>query len=492
VNNLKDFSNNDVLDLLFEPKNVLIYDAKPKVAFFVDGFIRQGYNLDNLYLVSTEVEELIGIKCLKSIDDVPVDSIDLVILSVRRDDLVKELSNLLSRKKISFIHIFTAGTGEFDEKGAQIEKEIKDILNSYPFTRSIGPNCMGLYCPKGKIAYYSSFPTENGDIGLIFQSGDLHSKMVKYSSRRYNLRFSKGVSVGNCVDIQISEFLRYLNDDNDTKVICVYFEGLPVLHKNEGKRLLEILKNMKKPVLFMRGGRTERGQAAVLTHTGSLASRDNIWKAIFKQTSIIDVPPSLDELIDYTYLFSTHLQNYKKRNKEVKYPKSKNVLVVLWSGGFGILATDILTDLGLDLPMISGKKLDALKQVYPIRVGSLANPLDVPWIVSSKVYLELCKAAIDDTIDLVLVVTDAWRDLDGDRFNNFYNNLLGIKKHVESLDKIFVIILPQYPSESRKMLSSKLKNDGFFVYKSIESAARSFLKLHEYGKKRKIALWQEN
>jgi acetyl-CoA synthetase (ADP-forming) len=477
---------------LFKPKNVLIYDAKPKISFFVDGFIRQGYDLENLYLVSTKVEELLGIKCVKSVEDVPVDSIDLVILSVRRDDLIKELSNLLSRKKIKFIHIFTAGTGEFDEKGLKIERKIKEILNAYPSTRSIGPNCMGLYCPHGKIAYYSSFPIESGDVGLIFQSGDLHSKMVKFGARRYNLRYSKGVSVGNCVDIQVSEFLHYLNNDNETQVICVYFEGLPVLQKNEGRRLLEVLKNMKKPVLFMRGGRTERGQAAVLTHTGSLASKGNIWRAIFKQTPIIDVPPSLDELIDYTYLFSTHIQNYKERKKEVEYPKSRNVLVVLWSGGFGILATDLLTELGLNLPIISGKKLDALKQIYPIRIGSLSNPLDMPWIISSKVYLEVCKAAIDDTIDLVLVVTDAWRTLDDDKFTNFYSNLLGIRKHVESLDKIFVIILPQYPSKSREILSNKLKSDGFFVYDSIESAAKSFLKLYEYGKKRKVDLWPEN
>ena len=472
-------------DRLFKPKNVLIYDFNPKISFFVEGFIRQGYKLENLYLVSTKVDELLGIKCLKSIEDVPTDSIDLVILSVRRDNLVKELTSILSRKIIKFVHIFTAGTGEFDDKGAKIEREIKGLLYSYPSTRIIGPNCMGLYCPRGKIAYYSSFPTEYGDIGLIFQSGDLHSKMVKFSSRRYNLKFSKGVSVGNCVDIQVSEFLQYFNKDIETKVICVYFEGLPVLHKNEGKKLLETLKKMKKPVLFMRGGRTERGQAAVLTHTGSLASKDNIWKAIFKQTPIIEVPPSLDELIDYTYLFSTNIKNYQERKLDVKYPKSKNVLVVLWSGGFGILATDILTGLGLNLPIISGKKLDNLKKIYPIRIGSLENPLDMPWIITNKVYLEVCKAAIDETIDLILVVTDAWKDLDSDRFQKFYDNLLGIRKHSELLGKIFVIILPQYPSESRKKLSIKLKIDGFLVYESIESAAKSFLKLYEYGKKRK-------
>ena len=109
----------------------------------------------------------------------------------------------------------------------------------------------------------------------------------------------------------------------------------------------------------------------------------------------------------------------------------------------------------------------------------------MPWIVSNIVYLEVCKAAIDDDIDFVMLVTDAWRDLEEKRFENYYNNLLGIKSHVESIDKTFVIILPDYPSESRKKFHAKLTKDGFLVYPSIERAAKSFLKLHEYGKKRK-------
>ncbi|MFX1446624.1 MAG: hypothetical protein ACFFCG_00645 [Promethearchaeota archaeon] len=481
-------NRNEVISFerLFKPKTVLIYKAQPKISFFIEGFLRQGFNIDKLYLISSKEDKLSGIKCYESIEDVPIDTIDLLILSVRRDILVASLTEILSKKKISFIHIFTAGTGEFDDEGIKIEGRIKEILENYPSTRSIGPNCMGLYCPQGKIAYYSSFPLESGDIALIFQSGDLHSKAIKFGSRRYNLRFSKGVSIGNCIDIQISELLEYFNQDVETDIICVYFEGLPVLYKNEGKRLLRILKSMKKPVLFMRGGKTERGQKAVLTHTGSLASKDSIWKAIFNQTPIIEVPPSLDELIDYMYIFSKHIQRFKALDKIVTYPTNKNALVILWSGGFGILATDILTELGLNLPLFEGKKLEKLNEIYPIKIGSLANPLDVPWIVSSDVYLRVSKAAIDGDIDFVMIVTDAWKDLEETRFKNYYNNLLGIKSHVESLDRTFVIILPYYPSESRKNFHAKLINDGFLVYPSIERAAKSFLKLYEYGKKRDL------
>jgi len=471
---------------LFKPKNVLIYKADMKVSFFIEGFLRQGFNLENLYLVSSKEDKLLGMKCYKSIEDVPIDTIDLLILSVRRDILVTSLIEILSKKKINFIHIFTAGTGEFDEEGTKIEGRIKKILEDNPNTRSIGPNCMGLYCPQGKIAYYSSFPLESGDIALIFQSGDLHSKAIKFGSRRYNLRFSKGVSIGNCIDIQISELLEYFNKDMETDIVSVYFEGLSVLYKNEGKILLKVLKSMKKPVLFMRGGKTERGQKAVLTHTGSLATKDSIWKAIFNQTPIIEVPPSLDELIDYMYIFSKHIQRFKALDRIVKYQTNKTALVILWSGGFGILATDILTELGLNLPLFEGTKLKKLNEIYPIKIGSLANPLDVPWIVSSDIYLRVSKAAIDDDIDFVMIVTDAWKDLEEERFKNYYNNLVGIKAHTESLDKIFVIILPYYPSESRKKFHAKLINDGFLVYPSIERAAKSFLKLYEYGKKRNI------
>ncbi|MFW9937039.1 MAG: CoA-binding protein, partial [Candidatus Thorarchaeota archaeon] len=241
-------------EFLFKPKTVLIYEAKSKISFFIDGFTRQGYNVDNLYLISPTEESLLGIKCYKKIDEVPLDSIDLVILSVKRDFLVPKLEELLKRKHVKFIHIFTAGTGESDDIGIRIERDIKKILDNYENTRAIGPNCMGIYCPKGKIAYYSSFPPESGNISLIFQSGDLHSKMIKFGSRRYHLLFSKGVSIGNCVDIQISELLQYYNDDEETDLICVYFEGISTMYIKEGRKLFSILKTMKKPTLFMRGG----------------------------------------------------------------------------------------------------------------------------------------------------------------------------------------------------------------------------------------------
>ncbi|MFW9948577.1 MAG: hypothetical protein ACFFKA_00455 [Candidatus Thorarchaeota archaeon] len=126
-----------------------------------------------------------------------------------------------------------------------------------------------------------------------------------------------------------------------------------------------------------------------------------------------------------------------------------------------------------------------LKRIYPIKIGSLANPFDLPWVTSDKVFLEVCRAAIDDSIDFVLIESDAWKDLDGERFKGYFNNILGIKKHVESQNKVFAIILHEYPSESRSVFYEMLIKNDFLVYPTMESAAKSFLKLYEYGRKAK-------
>ncbi|MFX1469568.1 MAG: CoA-binding protein [Promethearchaeota archaeon] len=471
------------LEKLFKPKNVAIFKVKQRISFFVEGFIRQGFDLEKLYLISSKEKEILGVKCYNTIEDIPEDTIDLLILSVRRELLIESIEYILSIKKVRFIHIFTAGTGEFDDLGIEIERTLKKLLDKYKHTRAIGPNCMGLYSPRGKTAYYSSFPVEIGNIGLIFQSGDLHSKMIKFGSRKHNLRFSIGISIGNCIDIQVSEILEYFNEDIETDVICVYFEGISLFHEHEGKKLLNVLKKMKKPVLFMRGGKTSRGQKAVLTHTGALATKNDIWRAIYKQTTIIEVPSSLEELIDYAYLFSKYISRFRKLNKDVIFPKNKRALVVLWSGGFGILATDTLTQLGIELPLFEGEALDKLNRIFPIRVGSLSNPFDIPWITHRKEVVDICKAAIDENIDLIIIETDSWRDMESERFKGYYNNLNELRDYVESLNKLFIIILHQYPSKSLEKFHQKLIDDNFIVYPTIEAAAKAFLKLFEFSKK---------
>ncbi|TFG22814.1 MAG: hypothetical protein EU529_09420 [Promethearchaeota archaeon] len=474
----------DSLDALFKPRNVAIFEASEKLWYFMMGFTQLNYDKNKLYLISQSKDELFGLKCYKSLEDVPEDTIDLLILSVGRHRIVDSLKQLLHQKVIKTIHIFTAGMGESDKDGVEIEKEVFKILNENK-TRAIGPNCMGVYSTKGHLAYEPLFPVKPGNISLVFQSGDLHSQTIRLGSIRHDLRFSKGVSVGNCVDLQVSDFLEYYNQDEDTDLVLVYFEGINALHKNEGKKLLNTLRGMRKPVLFMNGGKTERAQVAARTHTGSISTNQKIWKAIYEQTPIIEVPTSLDDMIDYAYLFYNYINRNKSTKKEIKYPDGKNVLVILWSGGFGITATNTLTELGLNVPYFEGEILEKLRKIYPVKIGSLSNPLDLPWISSSQTYLEISKVAVKENIHLLLLLTDAWEDLEEEGyFKRYYNNLLEIKELTESLNKVFILILPEYPGRRRKKYYNKLTKNGFIVYPSFRRAAKSFRALYEYGRKR--------
>ena len=475
------------LDILFKPRNVVIYRASEKIDYFLEGYTEQNFDKDKLYLVNSELDEVFGLKCVKSIEDIPEDTIDLLILSIGRDRVINELKNLLSKKRVNIIHIFTAGMGESDEKGKDIENEMLGILNDKRYnTRAIGPNCMDVYCPEGYLAYEPAFPTKPGNISFVFQSGDLHSQTIRIGARRYGLKYSKGASIGNCLDLQISDFLNYYNEDSDTDIIGVYFEGFSRHHADEGRKLFQTLKTMNKPVLFINGGNTERAQKAVLSHTGSISSDKRIWDAIVKQAPIINVPTSMDDMIDYLYLFSTYFERFKKKgvnSKDIMYPKGKNVLLILWSGGFGIIDTNMLIESGLNVPYFDGSILEKLREIYPIKIGSLANPLDIPYITSTEKYYDVASTAISENIDVTMIETDSWGDFDSDFFKGRYNNMLKIKEFTETHNKILIIILPQYPNPDRDRYHKMLMEDGFIVYPSVRRAGKSFLALYEYGKK---------
>ncbi len=478
------------LDFLFKPRNVAIYEAKKKISYFINGFIKIGFDLNNLFLISYTEKEISGIKCYNSINEISSDSIDLLILAVKREHIIDSMKEILSLKKVNFIHIFTAGTGEADEQGKEIENQIKEILDeTNGKTRAIGPNCMGAYCPKGKNAYHPLFPREPGNIGLIFHSGDLHTKTIIYGSMRHNLRFSKGVSVGNCVDLQFSDFLNYYNNDDETDIIGVYFEGFSKYQNSQGKRILNALKSIIKPVLFLRGGKSQRAKTAVLTHTGSMGSDEKMWQALFKQTHVIDVGNCLDDMIDHAYLFYKYYKKQEKGFKEkghIKFPSSKNALVILWSGGLGILDTDILIEMGINLPYFEGEIKKKLQKIYPLKVGSLSNPLDLPWIARTDKYVEICKAAISENIDLVIIESDAYSNIKSPEFKTYYNNICQIKDFTESLNKLFMIILPEYPARNRHKFYNQLIKEGFIVFPSMKRAAKAYLAIYNYGQRLKV------
>jgi hypothetical protein len=112
----------------------------------------------------------------------------------------------------------------------------------------------------------------------------------------------------------------------------------------------------------------------------------------------------------------------------------------------------------------------------------------LPWIANTKPFLDLSKAAISEDIDLVILESDSWNNMEGKNFKGYYSNLLNIKEYVESLDKMVIIILHEYPDSNRDALYDMLIRDGFIVFGDLRRAANSYLALYEYGKKVNIRL----
>ncbi|MHA1650719.1 MAG: CoA-binding protein, partial [Candidatus Helarchaeota archaeon] len=328
-------SINNHMDKLFYPRSIAIIEAASKREWQVLGIKNLNYQ-GNLYLVSKNEEEIAGIKCYQDISDLP-DKIDHAIIVVKRDRLRETILQCIE-KKFYTLHIFTAGGAEFDEEGIKIEREIYEIIKKSDM-RVIGPNCMGIYSPEGKISYGPEFSKKVGKVSFVSQSGDLTTQYILRSN--YNgVFFSKVASIGNSIDLTISDFINYFNADEKTEIIGVYFEGFPRFQEKEGLKFWNALKNVKKPLLLLRGGISHQGKRAAVSHTGTLAANDRIWDAIYKQTRALRVE-TFEELVDSTLAFNL-CQNL--------YPKVKSIVLITWSGGKAVIATDQLVRLGIDVP----------------------------------------------------------------------------------------------------------------------------------------------
>jgi acyl-CoA synthetase (NDP forming) len=214
-----------------------------------------------------------------------------------------------------------------------------------------------------------------------------------------------------------------------------------------------------------------------------LGTPERIWQAMYNQSPLIEVGSSIEEVIDHLFLFN----KFYKKNRDLpldkqidKLPKGKNALVIIWSGGIGIIDTDVLSELGFNLPLFEGESEEKLRKIHPVKVGSLSNPLDLPWVSQSDKYLELCRAAISENINLVIMHTDARF---GRNLKKRIDNLTKIKDYVESLNKMLILILPESPDKNRIKYFRALVENEFIVFPELKRAGKAYLSLYNYGEK---------
>jgi acyl-CoA synthetase (NDP forming) len=261
--------------------------------------------------------------------------------------------------------IFTAGFSESGEAGERLEVETAAIARRGG-VRIIGPNCMGIYCPGTGLSFNTYFPGDSGAVGFLSQSGANINDVVEPGVHR-GLHFSKVVSYGNACDLNECDFLEYLAGDPETEVIAMYIEGI-----RDGQRFVKALAEATraKPVTILKGGRTQGGSRATLSHTSSLAGDDAVWNALCQQMGVIQAY-NVEELIDILETFSF-----------LQPPQGRNIALVGCGGGRGVLGTDDCERAGLRVPQLSPEIIRKLKNILPEAGASIHNPIDHPPVMA--------------------------------------------------------------------------------------------------------------
>jgi len=462
------------LHSLFNPKSIAVVGASTKRGYtwdsgnaYISGCIRQSF-AGRIFPVHPKAESILGYKCYRSILDIP-EPVDLAVFCVRASS-ARNVMEACARKGVRFVHMLTAGFGETGQAAnADIEKGIMAIARKAGI-RVVGPNCMGLYCPEGGLAWNGELPDKPGSVGLFSQSGQLANMVVKVGSIE-GIHFSKAVSFGNACDLQAHDFLSYMADDPKTTIIASYLEGL----KN-GRAFFETAKKMtrNKPLVVWKGGQTEGGARATRSHTAALAGSFQIWKGMCRQTGIISVD-TLDEMV--------HTLSALKR---LPLPQGLNAAILGGAGGGSVTMTDMAEKQGLGVPRLSDETIERLETIIPVQGSSVKNPLDIlPYLANKDSFKFLMTLLKEDPRVDALFFTLPLAFIYRERGQAGVNAYLKITLRArEWLEKPMFLIIESFNTPELMILcreaSERLMTHQVPVFPSFEVAARVMLNLKGY------------
>ena len=356
-------SSTDSQNIFLSPRSIAVIGAseKPGVGKAIFSNIVNGYR-GKIYPITPSNDFVSGLKAYKNVLEVP-DQIDLAVVATP-NKVVPRIMEDIGKKKIKGAIVVSAGFKEVDENGAKLEKEVGLIGKDYGI-RIIGPNCLGIMSLSQRSMMNATFlkiTPRYGNIALVSQSGAICAATVEDAIAQ-NIGFSKVISMGNKVDMDENDILELLSYDEETRVIVMYLEDI-----HDGRRFMEITKKvtkeLKKPIIVLKAGRTPEGAKAAMSHTGALMGSDETFDALFKQCGIIRVD-TMQELFELATAFS-------------KQPVPKlhsGIAIVSNAGGPAIISTDACSKYGLKMADLSDSR-DTINNLIPPH-GSSRNPVDI-------------------------------------------------------------------------------------------------------------------
>lgn len=349
------------------PKSIAMIGASEKNFFgmmIFENLKKQGYE-GKVYPINPKHEMLAGHKCYPSLDAVP-EAPDMVLIMTRRD-LVKGMVEQAIRKGAGSAVIISAGFGETGEaEWAAVEQEIGDMAraNNFPIC---GPNCLGVVNTYMHVATMGA-PVRGGllqgNVALVMGSGGMMLGLT-YPCYQRRIGLTYGVSTGNSLVLDATDYIDFVLDDPNTKVVCTFIEGV-----RKPENLIHVCKKalkLKKPIIVLKTGATPRGKRATFAHTSSIAGDDAVFDAILKKYGVTRVS-DFDEMLEAIALFS----------KAVEWPyqpKATRMCFLSASGGACGLLSDLAQTLGVELPELKPETQKRLRQIFTSG-GFIANPID--------------------------------------------------------------------------------------------------------------------
>ncbi len=353
------------LDLLLTPRTVAIIgasDAPERIGGRpLHYLLKHGFKGD-IYPVNPSRKTVQGVKAYASIADVPK-AVDCAIIAVPAALVVDTVRACVTANVRSAI-LFSSGFAEVDEEGGAIQTEIQTIA-AQGGMRLLGPNCLGVL--NSSIGWFGTFangPAEvdiraGGVTGIVTQSGAYGSHIyMAAQARRVGIRY--WVTTGNEVDIDVAEVIEFYARNNDVKVIVAYIEGV-----KDGagmRRALEAARRARKSVIIMKVGRSKIGAQAASTHTASVAGKDSVYDALFRQYGAFRAT-TMGEMVDLAYACQFGF-----------FPQGRRMCLQTISGGAGIHMADVADEEALEVPPLPDDMQSKLKALIPH--ASVRNPVD--------------------------------------------------------------------------------------------------------------------
>lgn len=418
------------LKKLLKPGKIAIVGATEKETY--GGFavkLMEQYAAEKLvndvYLVNPGRDHVFDYKCYHSISECPTD-IDMVIIATAKKT-VPSLLREAATKGAKGAVVFAAGygeTGKPEDKAA--EHELKELCKELDMAL-MGPNCAGYINVLDKIpamGFMTTTPEKKGRVGLVSQSGMICTLLLDSGKTD----FSYVISCGNSKVVEVIDYIDFLIDDEDTKVIISYIEGV-----TNPAKFVEVLKKAAqkhKPVILLKIGRSEKGSKAASSHTGNLSGSDKAFDAIFKKYGVIRVD-DLEDLASISNMLATISE----------LPAGDRVVSLNGSGGENGVACDVGSLYSIHYPDFSEESTTKLKAMLP-DFATISNPLDTTADIcyDTDAFADAAEVIInDENFDMAVVGITIVNELTDLCVKHMSEALIKLKKENRVKKPIFVV-----------------------------------------------------